>query len=217
MSGDELIEISKSRLALLEGQAKLQNELWNDPTDGMTIKEIVKKKYPNANIPELDAVREVRKSEADILTKVEAKEKALESRIEAFEKAQKEKEERDVEKQSTKVFEAEVEATKKKYQLSPEGMEKVFARMKEKNNPDVEAAAAWVTDHAQAAAPTGHSGYNDAPFNPYGAKGEDKDWELLNKNPWDGKFAEQEISRIQRDFANGRGHVYGQNGMGGEL
>lgn len=213
---DEDVVVSAARLRLLERDANLAAALWNDPQHGMKIKEIAKEKWPNSNIPELDAIREVRKNETDILAKVDAKEKALEDRISAFEKAQKDRDEKDAEKVATSRFESEVEATKKKYQLSAEGMEKVFSRMKEKNNPDVEAAAAWVTDHQAASAPLGQSSAEPA-FNPYGSKTEDADWALLNRNPWDGKFAEQEIARIGRDFANGRGHIYGQNGMGGEL
>lgn len=214
---DDVVEVSAARLKLLERDANLAHALWNDPKHGMKVKEIAKEKWPDSNIPELDAIKEVRKSESELLTKVEAKEKALTDRIEAFEKSQKEKEDKETSSKAEREFAADVEATKKKYQLSAEGMEKVFERMKAKNNPDVEAAAAWVTDHAQAAAPTGQSSGSNDMFNPFGSKGEDKDWELLNKNPWDGKFAEQEIAKITRDFANGRGHVYGANGMGGEL
>lgn len=213
---DDVVEVSAARLKLLERDANLAAALWNDPKHGMKIKEIAKEKWPDSNIPELDAIKEVRKSESELLSKFEAKEKALDDKLAAYEAKQKEKEEKENESKSAKEFEVEVEATKKKYQLSSEGMEKVFQRMKDKNNPDVEAAAAWVTDHQQAAAPINQAG-GDSMFNPFGSKSEDKDWELLNKNPFDGRFAEKEIAQITRDFANGFGHKYGQNGMGGEL
>lgn len=216
---DEIVEISKSRLNLLEGVSKLNNELWNDPNVGPKIKEIVKDKYPNANIPEVDAIRTARKTETDLLARVEEKEKALLSRIETFENSQKEKEEKESNTRAEREFASDVESVKKKYQLSAEGMEKVFARMKEKNNPDVESAAAWVTDHEPKQAPISSSSYSDPAFNPFGSKdsSENKAWETLNRNPWDGKFAEQEIAKITSDFANGRGDLYGPNGMGGQL
>lgn len=214
---NETVEISQSQLVALQNSSKLIDALWNDPVSGMTVKELTKKKFPNANIPELDAVQTVRKSETDILTKVEEANKATLSRIEAFEKSQKEKEDSDKEIKAKADFEAEVVSTKKKYQLSSEGMEKVFARMKEKNNPDVEAAAAWVTDHEVKAAPVQSSGYAPQSMNAFGSTQEDKDWELLQKNPWDMKFADKEITNILTDFNNGRGHLYGPNGMGGEL
>lgn len=211
---DEEVTVSAARLKLLERNANLAEALWNDPKHGMKIKEIAKEKWPDSNIPELDAIREVKKTESDILTKVEETKKETIARIEAFEAERKKEKEEAREARAKSDFESDVESAKKKYQLTPEGMEKVFARMKEKNNPDVEAAAAWVTDHQPA--PLNHTSAPSA-FNPFGSRSEDKDWELLNKNPFDGKFAEQEISRITADFANGLGHKYGANGMGGEL
>lgn len=213
---DDVVEVSAARLKLLERDANLAAALWNDPKHGMKIKEIAKEKWPDSNIPELDAIKEVRKSESELLTKIEAKEKAVEDRISAFEKAREEEKKADKEAKETARFESDVESTKKKYQLTDEGMEKVFQRMKDKNNPDVEAAAAWVTDHAPKAAPTTYSSAQPD-FNPFGSRTEDKDWELLNKNPFDGRFAEKQIAQITNDFANGRGHLYGSNGMGGEL
>src|ERR1700733_10386092 len=184
---DEVVEISKSRLALLEGVSKLNNDLWNDPTIGPKVKELVKDKYPQANIPEVDALRTARKSETDILAKVEATKKETFDRLDAFEKAQKEKEEKDSNAKAEREFASEMDATKKKYQLTDEGMEKVIARMRAKNSPDVEAAAAWVTDHEPKQAPISGSGGHDASFNPFGSKDSstDKAWEILNKNPWD--------------------------------
>lgn len=217
---DEIVEISKSRLSALEGSSKLINDLWNDPKLGMKVKAITKEKFPNSNIPELDAVNEVHTTEERILTAVKAEKKTLEDRITAFEKNQQERDEKEANSRAESSFAADVEATKKKYQLSPEGMEKVFARMKEKNNPDVEAAAAWVTDHQAPAKPLDQPGYGSQSMdfqNSFNSAQDDKDWELLNKNPFDMKFADQEIRRITQDFNNGRGHLYGANGMGGEL
>lgn len=216
MSDDDVI-VSASRLKLLERDANLAAALWNDPTHGIKIKEITKEKWPDANIPELDAIKSVRKAESDILARVDAKEKSLEERISAFEKSREEEKKAEKEAKEAARFESDVESTKKKYQLSADGMEKVFQRMKDKNNPDVEAAAAWVTDHMQSASPTGQSGQSPELFNPFGSRAEDKRWELLQKNPFDGRFAEMEIAEIQANFANGRGSMYGQDGMGGEL
>ena len=213
---DEIVEISRSRLNLLEGVSKLNNELWNDPKYGSQIKEIVKEKYPNANIPEVDAARSVRKAESDILTKVEEANKATLSRIEAFEAAQKAREEKDVNTKAEKDFAADVEATKRKYQLTPEGMEKVFARMKEKNNPDVEAAAAWVTDHEPKQDPLMNPSYSPENMDMFGASRGDKEFEEINRHAFDGKWFDKEVRAINEDFMNGRGGLYGVDGMGGQ-
>jgi hypothetical protein len=213
---DDLIEVSKSLLANLQGTAKLTNEIWNDPVLGMKVKELVKEKYPNANIPELDNFRSVQKAEADIITRVDAKEKALTDRIEAFEKAQKEREEKDVTAKAERDFASDVEATKRKYQLTPEGMEKVFTRMKEKNNPDVEAAAAWVTDHEPKQDPLTSSNYSPSNMDLFGSSSGDKEFEEINKHAFDGKWFDKEVRSINEDFLNGRGGLYGIDGMGGQ-
>lgn len=210
---DEMVEISQSRLALLEGVAKIKEELWNDSKFGPTIKEMVKQKFPNANIPEVDMARASRNAETTILAKVEEKEKALESRIEAFEKAQKERDEKDSNAKEEMAFTREVESVKKKYQLSSEGMEKVFSRMKEKNNPDVESAAAWVTDHEVKEAPPAASPYSPQSLDLYGSKSGDKAWEELNRDPL--AYGDAEIARMANDFSNGNFGKYKE--FGGSL
>ena len=214
---DEIVEITRSRLNLLEGVSKLNNELWNDPKLGMQVKELVKEKYPNANIPEIDAARSVKKAESDILTKVEEANKATLARIEAFEAAQKKEKEDSIAAKAEKDFASEIEATKRKYQLTPEGMEKVFARMKEKNNPDVEAAAAWVTDHEPKQDPLMNSSYSPTNMDVFGSSSGDKEFEEINKHAFDGKWFDKEVRKINEDFINGRGGLYGADGMGGQL
>lgn len=207
---DEIVEVSRSRLNLLEGVAKLKDELWNDPKYGMQIKEMVKEKYPNANIPEVDMARANRRVEGEVLAKFDEKEKALNARIEAFEKSQKEKEDKDAQAKAEREFAGEVESVKKKYQLTPEGMEKVFARMKEKNNPDVEAAAAWVTDHEVKEQPPVSSPYAPQSFDLYGSQSGDKAWEDLNRNPM--AYGDRIIAEMANDFANGRHGKYKEFG-----
>lgn len=214
---DETIEVRTSYLQNLENTKRLAETLWNDEKVGLPIKERYKELHPNANIPEVEVAKSAKKVHDEILSKVEATKKETVDRIEAFEKAQKEREDKDTQKRAETEFASEIESVKKKYQLTAEGMEKVFSRMKEKNNPDVESAAAWVTDNEPKTSPTHSSNYSPASLHPFGAGTEDKAWELLNKNPWDGRFADQEIRKIQEDFMNGRGHLYGSNGMGGEL
>lgn len=214
---DDLVEVSKSLLNQLQGTAKLTNAIWNDPKYGMTVKEIVKEKYPDANIPELDAIHSVKRAESEIHTKVEESTKQILSRIEAFEKSQKDRDEKEATTKAEKEFADQVESTKKKYQLSPEGMEKVFSRMKEKNNPDVEAAAAWVTDHEPKQDPLMNSSYSPSGIDMYGASSGDKEFEEINKHAFDGKWFDKEVRKINEDFLNGRGHLYGSDGMGGQL
>ncbi len=207
---DDIVEISKAKLALLEGQSKLNQELWNDPKYGLQIKEMVKDKYPHANIPELDAFKAVKESESQILSKVAEKEKAVDEKIAAFEKTWQERDEKVASEKQEREFASEVEATKKKYQLSAEGMEKVFARMKEKNNPDVEAAAAWVTDHQVAAKPVDSNNFSPQDMNLYGSSHADAEWEAFNRNPI--KAGDAVLTEMINDFQNGRQDKYREFG-----
>lgn len=207
---EEFVEISKSRLKLLEGVSKLNNDLWNDPKYGMQIKEIVKEKYPNANIPEVDVVRSTKRAEAEMVSRVEATQKETLSRIEKFETAQRERDEKDSTAKAEADFSKDIESAKKKYQLSPEGMEKVFARMKEKNNPDVEAAAAWVTDHEPKQAPTTTSSYAPQSMDLYGSNSGDKEWADLNRDPL--AYGDKVLAEMSNDFANGNFSKYREFG-----
>ena len=67
---DDIVEVSKSLLANLQGTAKLTNDLWNDPTIGPKVKELVKDKYPNANIPEVDLARNAKRPRAKFLPRL---------------------------------------------------------------------------------------------------------------------------------------------------
>lgn len=207
---DETVEISRSQLALLQQTAQLTKALWDDPKHGMMVKEAAKDKFPDAVIPEVDTIRALRKTEESVTSRIDAATKALEDRLAASEKALKDKEDADAEAKETKKFAKAVDATKKKYQLTPEGMEKVFARMKEMNNPDVEAAAAWVTDHQAMTKPTDVSNYSPSDMNLYGSGREDAEWAELNKNPL--RWGSNEIAQMADDFANGRQGKYREFG-----
>lgn len=214
MSDDEIVEIPKSRLALLEGVNKMTNDLWNDDKIGMALKERWKEKHPEANIPEVVVAQSTRKVEQELLAKVEAKEKAVDDKISAWEKKYQDKEEAETNKKAEEKFASEVDETKKKYQLTAEGMEKVFARMKEKNNPDVEAAAAWVTDHEIKAKPVSNSSaYTPSDMNLYGSSQGDEEWKELNKNPI--KYGDRVLNEMATDFANGNFGRYKE--FGGDL
>jgi hypothetical protein len=213
---EDLVEVSKSLLSNLQGTAKIANALWNDEKVGMLVKERTKELLPNSNIPEVDAARTARKSETEILSKVEAKEKALEDRISAFEKSQRERDEKDINAKAERDFANDVEGTKKKYQLTAEGMEKVFARMKEKNNPDVESAAAWVTDHEPKQSPLTSSSYSPASMDVFGSSSGADEFKEINAHAFDGKWFDKEVRAINEDFINGRGGLYGADGMGGQ-
>src|SRR5262249_55162173 len=110
-------------------------------------------------------------------------------------------------------FAKEVESVKKKYKLTQEGMEKVFARMRDKNNPDVESAAAWVTDHEVKSAPVASSSYSPQNMDMWGSSSGDKEWEALNRDPV--RWGDNTITEMVNDFANGNAGKYKE--FGGDL
>jgi hypothetical protein len=206
---DETVEISKAKLAELEGIAQIKQALWSDPKFGPQVKEMVKEKFPQANIPEVDAARSARAAEKEILSRVEAKEKAFDDKIAAWEKTQNERDTAAAKAKEEAEFTTEVEQVKKKYQLTPEGMQKVFDRMKAKNSPDVEAAAAWVTDHEQKA-PVVDNTFAQQTMDMYGANSGSDEWAELNKNPR--AYGDKVIAEMANDFRNGNFSKYKEFG-----
>lgn len=206
---DENIEVSKARLTALEGVNQLKEALWNDPKFGPQIKEMVKEKFPQANIPEVDAARAARKVETEVLEKFTAREKAIDEKIASFNKAQEDRDTEHRTRKEEKEFEVEVDSVRKKYQLTAEGMEKVFARMKAKNNPDVEAAAAWVTDH-ESKAPMQENSFTPQGIDMYGANSGADEWRELNTDPR--KYGDKVITEMANDFRNGNFGKYKEFG-----
>jgi hypothetical protein len=211
----DIVEVPAQRLALLEKVEKLANGLFNDPKNGMMVKAAFKEKYPDAILPEVDAFNAAQNVKKDVLGAVDDRIKGLNDTMTKFideqklarEAANKEREEND--------FARQCKDAQDRYRLTDAGMQAVFQRMKDMNNPDAEAAAAWVASNITKAEPVSGSGY--APHNPFGINQPESHYELLNKNPFDGKFAEAEIAKINQDFANGKGYLYGADGMGGEF
>lgn len=212
---DEKVEVSASRLSLLEKVEQLSNGLFNDPKHGMMVKAAFKDKYPDAVLPEVDAFRAAQAVKQEVLGVVDDRLKGLSDVMTKFMDEQKLEREKASGEREEKQFGRAIRDAQKKYHLTDAGMQAAFDRMKEQNNPDVESAAAWVASNVTKAEPISGSGYS--PHNPFGINQPDTHYDLLNKNPFDGRFAEAEIAKINDDYANGRGHLYGLDGMGGEF
>lgn len=177
-------EVSEEEYTVLTRAKNLLDRVWNDPEDGLNFKKKVKNLIPNAIIPEVEAANQT------ALEKRFAKEAeeraAIAGRLDKWESARKdEKEEGELSKTLNKV--------KSDFRFTDEGMDLVVSRMKEKNNPDAEAAAAWVLAQDKKNAPISKSNYSPASMNLFGAGKEDAMWADLNKDPvafFDAKTAE---------------------------
>ena len=186
-------EISEADLAVRNKALALLDKMAADPKDGMAFKKKIRELVPDAKFPELDIVAS---ATTPILEKLEEQtklSKTLADRLDSWEKNQKDgKEEAELQSQLDRV--------KKTYSFTPEGMQKLVERMKEKNNPDVEAVATWVAAQERKARPVTDSALMPSALNLYGSKTPDDNWKALNEDPIG--WADQEILKVMQEFAD---------------
>lgn|SRR5574337_35591 len=182
-----MAEIDDAELETLRRAHKLLDGLYNDPKHGMAFKRMMKEKIPDAKIPELDIIEQVTKPYDERMTALEAENKKLHDELELDRKTRKEREEED----SVKLTLAEVQ---KKYKLTDEGMQKVIDRMKEKNNPDAEAVAAWLVSQQPAPKPVTPTGYQPSELNLFGSSTQEEQYADLHKDPL--KWFDKQVADI---------------------
>ena len=173
-----MAEVSDAELATLRKAQALLDGIWNDPADGLALKRMVKKRMPDARIPELDIAEPMLRSVNTTIAAEKAEREKLQKRLDDREQADKERKE-DADLQ------AALAAAKKEYRLTDDGMAKVIKRMKDTSNPDPAAAAAWVTDHEPKASPAAGNSYSPSDLNLFGAgvKSDDEDIQSLHRDP----------------------------------
>lgn len=190
----ETVEINARDLAELQRLARsgeAAEKVWNDPKHGMTLKALTKEVFPDANIPELDVLNQTNKVREEAFAKVDA----MAEKLAKFEEREQQRiDERKIEKEEA-TFASKIEMIRKSKNFTEEGMKKVFDRMKEHNNPDIEAAAAWVLSQ-EPRVPT-QSAYAPQTMDIYGSNSGDKKWEELNRNPV--AFFDKEVLEILND------------------
>lgn len=190
----DTVEINARDLAELQRLAqsgKIAEQVWHDPKHGMALKALVKEVMPDASIPELEVLNATNKvrEEADV------KFNALAEKLTKFEEREQQRiDERKVEREEIS-FAAKVDAIRKAKNFTEEGMKKVFDRMKEHNNPDIEAAAAWVLSQ-EPKVPT-QSAYAPQTMDVFGSASGDQEWAELNANP--GKWYDKTVMEILND------------------
>lgn len=188
---EETVEISKSELDQLRRAVSVFDGLWTDKDHGLELKRMMKKKYPESKIPDLETIEVVTKPYDEKISKQEEKVSKLEERITKWETDQKNSHEESQLKQ-------DIDRAIDKYKLSAEGKDKMIARMKEKNNADAEAAAAWVASHQPKPKPVTASSYSPQAMNLYGSKEKVDEWELLHTDPT--KFEDMQIAKVLEEF-----------------
>lgn len=190
----EIVEINARDLAELQRFAqsgRVAERVWNDPEHGMKLKALVKEAIPDANIPELDVLNATNRVREESFAKVDL----LEQKLARFEEENNKRlEEQKIQKEEAS-FASKLDTVRRTKNLTDEGMKRVIDRMKEHNNPDVEAAAAWVLSQ-EAKHPT-KTAYSPQTMDLYGSNSGDKKWEELNRNPM--AFFDREVAEIMND------------------
>ena len=173
-------------------------KLLKHPKIAGQVKRAIREVEPNANFPELDAedqfVEPVRKEVEGVRGEVKGLADRLDKMIQAAE-------DRDAEGALASDF----QSVQKKYGFTEDGLRKVMERMREKNNPDVESAAAFVNESIPRAKPATATGTNHLPesFNlktMFGG-GDDASEKATaaSKDPW--AFFDAEVRDILNDAA----------------
>ena len=182
------VEVSAERLDSLTRAEKLFNALWNDKEFGLTLKKEVKKHVPDARIPDLDIVETVTKPYDEKIAKLADDNKKLLERLDKYD-------EEKINSAEESAMSKELDRVRQANKFTDEGMKKVIERMKEKKNPDAEAAAAWVLAQEPKSSPVTPSSLGfSTKANLFGSNSQSDDWKELNLNPE--AYADKEIASI---------------------
>lgn len=162
-------------LSLGQRARVLLSKLMDDPdkTKAFAFKRRLKEVAPELKLPDIEAIDSV-------LPAVQAEIGAIGNKLDKFITDFQAGNKTAKEAQEQADFEAEVGRVKSRYQLTDDGMAKVFERMKAMNSPDVEGAAAAYTDNLPRTKPVGGSGMTPARLNFVGSGKIDEDWAKLH-------------------------------------
>jgi hypothetical protein len=189
----DTVEISKADLALLQRAKGVLDSLYTDGKVGMDFKRMLKTKFPDTKIPELEMVENFRERVDNKLDPIVQENKKLKERLDKWETdSLNEKEE--------KALRSTLDDVQKKYGFTDDGMQKVIDRMKSKNNPDAESAAAFIKSQEPKAQTIKSSNFLPESMNLFGSseKSEDASIAALHTDPR--KWQDREIAKMLNEF-----------------
>lgn len=189
----DLVSVSRGQYDLASRSAELLSKMLGDPRTAAQAEELVSRINPAATFPQ----RDMRNA---ILQPVEARlaaERTAREALEAKWNAREAKEAEAATLADQNAMMSRINAVKAKRGFSDEAMEQVIQRMRDNNNPDVEAAAAYVADSLPKPGPaTGHD-YLGGSVDVFGSQSETDQWKGLTANP--DKWLTNELRTIARD------------------
>ena len=132
-----MAEIADGVLLELQNAQKLLKSLYDDSAVGMKFRKIVKEKFPNSSIPELDAVTAAEKTGGELTKKIEEMSAGVSKKIDDFLSArQKEQEDSQVAD-----YQARFDKIVKERGYTEDGQKKLIELMKAKGIREPEDAA----------------------------------------------------------------------------
>jgi len=195
MSGnqEQFIQVPKDQHDLHLKSASILSQMLGDPRTAADAERIVATINPSAQFPERSRREALLQPAMAELEKERAAREALEARLTARETKEAEREQRSQED----ALSARLNAVRDRRGFSDETMQKVIERMRAQNNPDVDAAAAWVAESVPKPPPaTGHD-FLPSTVDVYGSQGSDEKWKSLHDNH--DRWLTQELRDISRD------------------
>lgn len=193
---DEPVTITRAQLAQLNAANSFLGELTRDATAvGQSVRDAAKAKWPTVRFANDVADQYAAPLRAEI-GQVNDKVGKLIERLDAEATSRSDA-------ATEAAIRAELTEARTRYKFSDDGMGQVLARMKEKNNPDVLAAAAWVAEQQPKAQPATPNGFGPAALHLFGAGADSDDAEVqaLHKDPV--KWFDREVGDILGEFARG--------------
>lgn len=189
----ETISVPTADWELASRAHSLLNTLLTRPDTAPSVEDAIAKANPSAKFPG----REAREAQyAPVLSEIE-KERGervkLQERLDARDVAEAEAKQKHQEDDLL----ARMSSIKSKRGFSDEMMDKVVARMRDKNNPDIDAAAAWVSESVPKPGPVVGHDFLPSTVDAFGTASKDKAWEGLHTNP--DKWQTDELRAIVRD------------------
>ena len=193
MAENDTIAVSRERATALLGMEDLLERLLQNPNTAPKAEEIISQVNPDAKFPYRERREAFFGKMNEELEKERTARKALEDKIAAREA----KEAADATVQSEARMVAALEAEKAKRGFSDEMMQRVMDRMRDNNNPDVAAAAAFVAESVPKPPPA--QGYDFLPttVDTYGSVSGDDKWKKLHANS--DQWLTDELRSIARD------------------
>ena len=173
----------------------LLNTLLEDPKHGLTVKKIVKDKFPDARIPDLEFLQQVGAPIQAKMQEMEATQAALRAELEQVRNTQ-------AINKATRDLKKSLDQVKSEYGFTDEGMAQVVETMKTRNLAhDPEAAAALVQSKMPKPKPaSSRSSLLSPNLDIYGMQGQKSDhYDKLHSHPW--SFFEDECVAVFDEHA----------------